>query len=245
RFPRNRRRDAAAATGQSEASALPSFRGRGDRQPDGLQQRGGGRRRRPARGVSRPPGGNRNRRREPRQEPEFDRRGGRLHRRHRRLLRSRRLPRRERLVAEYAGAAEPAERRGPARASRPARRPSSVGGAAGPAPAQGRAGSAAGATARSGGGGGRGRVRTRAGGRRGAESGGLSGRPIAPLATEVLADSYRSTEGRGPPSGVGGIASGADAYARIRAGASRVQLYTAVVFHGRGLIRRNKRDHAA
>jgi len=81
--------------------------------------------------------------------------------------------------------------------------------------------------------------------RHAAETGGLSGRPIAPLATEVLADFYRLTEGRVPLIGVGGIASGADAYARIRAGASLVQLYTALVFHGPGLIRRIKRDLAA
>jgi len=41
---------------------------------------------------------------------------------------------------------------------------------------------------------------------------------------------------------VGGIASGADAYAKIRAGASLVQLYTALAFHGPGLVTRIKRD---
>jgi dihydroorotate dehydrogenase len=45
--------------------------------------------------------------------------------------------------------------------------------------------------------------------------------------------------------GVGGIASGADAYAKIRAGASLVQLYTALVFEGPGLISRIRRDLAA
>jgi dihydroorotate dehydrogenase len=45
--------------------------------------------------------------------------------------------------------------------------------------------------------------------------------------------------------GVGGISSGADAYAKIRAGASLVQLYTALVYHGPGLITRIKRDLVA
>jgi dihydroorotate dehydrogenase len=45
--------------------------------------------------------------------------------------------------------------------------------------------------------------------------------------------------------GAGGIASGADAYAKIRAGASAVQLYSSLVFEGPGLIRRIKRDLAA
>ena len=45
--------------------------------------------------------------------------------------------------------------------------------------------------------------------------------------------------------GVGGVASGADAYAKIRAGASLVQLYTALVYEGPGLVARIKRDLAA
>ena len=53
---------------------------------------------------------------------------------------------------------------------------------------------------------------------------------------------YRRTEGKVPIIGCGGVASGADAYAMIRAGASLVQLYTALVFHGPGLIPRIKRD---
>jgi dihydroorotate dehydrogenase len=56
---------------------------------------------------------------------------------------------------------------------------------------------------------------------------------------------YRLTEGRLPLIGVGGIASGADAYAKIRAGASLVQLYTAMIYHGPGLVDRIKRDLAA
>jgi dihydroorotate dehydrogenase len=48
-----------------------------------------------------------------------------------------------------------------------------------------------------------------------------------------------------PLVGCGGIAAGADAYAKIRAGASLVQLYTALVFHGPGLVRDIARDLAA
>jgi len=46
-------------------------------------------------------------------------------------------------------------------------------------------------------------------------------------------------------SGVGGVASGRDAYAKIRAGASLVQLYTALIYEGFGLVRRIKADLAA
>ena len=53
---------------------------------------------------------------------------------------------------------------------------------------------------------------------------------------------YRLTQGRLPIIGVGGIASGADAYEKIRAGASLVQLYTALVYHGPGLVLRIKRE---
>lgn len=77
------------------------------------------------------------------------------------------------------------------------------------------------------------------------ESGGLSGRPLFTLSTEMLREVYRLTEGRLPLIGVGGIASGADAYAKIRAGASLVQLYTALIYHGPGLIARIKHDLAA
>jgi dihydroorotate dehydrogenase len=45
--------------------------------------------------------------------------------------------------------------------------------------------------------------------------------------------------------GAGGVSSGADAYAKIRAGACAVQLYTAMIYHGPGLVRRIKRDLAA
>ena len=60
----------------------------------------------------------------------------------------------------------------------------------------------------------------------------------------MLADFYRLTGGRLPLIGVGGIASGAQAYAKIRAGASLVQLYTALVYPGPALIGRIARELA-
>jgi dihydroorotate dehydrogenase len=56
--------------------------------------------------------------------------------------------------------------------------------------------------------------------------------------TEVLREMYRLTGGRLPLIGVGGIASGADAYAKIRAGATLVELYSALVYEGPGLVGR-------
>jgi dihydroorotate dehydrogenase len=76
------------------------------------------------------------------------------------------------------------------------------------------------------------------------EIGGLSGRPLFEPSTAVLAELYRLTEGRLPLIGVGGIASGTDAYAKIRAGASLVQLYTALVYEGPRLVGRVNRDLA-
>jgi len=77
------------------------------------------------------------------------------------------------------------------------------------------------------------------------EAGGLSGLPLMAKATACLADMYRFTGGKLPIIGCGGVASGADAYAKIRAGATLVQLYSALVFHGTGLIGRIKRELAA
>jgi dihydroorotate dehydrogenase len=72
--------------------------------------------------------------------------------------------------------------------------------------------------------------------RNAAETGGLSGRPLFAPSTALLADMYRLTQGRLLLIGVGGIAGAADAYAKIRAGASLVQLYTALVFEGPALV---------
>ena len=77
------------------------------------------------------------------------------------------------------------------------------------------------------------------------EAGGLSGAPLRELAQSVLGRFSAIAAGRLPLVGAGGIASGADAYARIRAGASAVQLYSALVFEGPGLAVRLSRDLAA
>ena len=77
------------------------------------------------------------------------------------------------------------------------------------------------------------------------EAGGLSGAPLRDLAQSVLGRFHQSATGRLPLIGVGGIASGLDAYDRIRAGASAVQLYSALVFEGPGLAVRLSRDLAA
>lgn len=65
-----------------------------------------------------------------------------------------------------------------------------------------------------------------------AESGGLSGAPLFEKSTRVLAQLSQLTGGSLPLIGVGGIATAEQAYAKIRAGASAVQLYTAMVYHG-------------
>ena len=76
------------------------------------------------------------------------------------------------------------------------------------------------------------------------EAGGLSGAPLFPIALEIVGEMYKRTEGRVPIIGCGGVASGEDAYRMIRAGASLVQLYTALVFHGPALVPRMKRELA-
>lgn len=68
------------------------------------------------------------------------------------------------------------------------------------------------------------------------QSGGLSGAPLRDLAQQRLIDFRSATGGAVPLIGAGGIASAEDAYARIRAGAALVQLYSALVFAGPGLV---------
>ena len=75
--------------------------------------------------------------------------------------------------------------------------------------------------------------------------GGLSGRPLFKLATRMLAETFVRTEGAFPLVGVGGIDSGAAAMAKIKAGASLVQLYSSLVFRGVGLVSEIKTDIAA
>jgi dihydroorotate dehydrogenase len=69
------------------------------------------------------------------------------------------------------------------------------------------------------------------------EPGGLSGAPLKPLALEKLREFRRATGGAMPLIAAGGIGSGGNAYERIRAGASLVQLYSALVYSGPGLAR--------
>jgi len=76
------------------------------------------------------------------------------------------------------------------------------------------------------------------------ESGGLSGQPLFEPSTRVLSEMYKLTAGKIPLIGVGGIASGADAYAKIRAGATLVQFYSAMVYHGPARVQIIKRDLA-
>lgn len=68
------------------------------------------------------------------------------------------------------------------------------------------------------------------------EKGGLSGQLVKELATERIADFYRLLGGRIPIIGVGGIASAEDAYAKIRAGATLVQIYTGLIYEGPAVI---------
>jgi dihydroorotate dehydrogenase len=70
------------------------------------------------------------------------------------------------------------------------------------------------------------------------EAGGLSGEPLRPLALQRLRDFRTATGGALPLVGVGGIAGAEDAWQRIRAGASLVQLYSAMVYEGPGIARR-------
>ncbi|UVO49879.1 quinone-dependent dihydroorotate dehydrogenase [Sphingomonas sp. SUN019] len=77
------------------------------------------------------------------------------------------------------------------------------------------------------------------------ETGGLSGAPLAGLARERLGDFRKATGGAMTLIAAGGVDSGAEAYARIRAGASLVQVYSALVYEGPGLANRLLRDLAA
>jgi dihydroorotate dehydrogenase len=74
------------------------------------------------------------------------------------------------------------------------------------------------------------------------ESGGLSGKPLLEPSTRILAAMHVRLNGAVTLIGVGGIASGADAYAKIRAGASLVQLYSALALQGPGLVQRIKKE---
>ncbi|XP_043721450.1 dihydroorotate dehydrogenase (quinone), mitochondrial-like isoform X1 [Telopea speciosissima] len=74
------------------------------------------------------------------------------------------------------------------------------------------------------------------------ESGGLSGKPLFNLSTNILKEMYLLTRGKIPLIGCGGISSGEDAYKKIRAGATLVQLYTAFAYGGPALIPQMKAE---
>jgi len=69
------------------------------------------------------------------------------------------------------------------------------------------------------------------------ETGGLSGRPLRERSTEVIRHIFRRSEGKMPIIGVGGIFSSMDAWEKLTAGASLVQVYTGLVYEGPGLVR--------
>jgi dihydroorotate dehydrogenase len=77
------------------------------------------------------------------------------------------------------------------------------------------------------------------------EAGGLSGAPLKARAAAALRAASEASAGRLPLIAVGGVDSGEEAYARIRAGAAAIQLYSALVYEGPGLVGRIKRDLAA
>lgn len=73
------------------------------------------------------------------------------------------------------------------------------------------------------------------------QAGGLSGRPLRDRSTALVRDAYRLTRGRVPLVGVGGVFTPGDAYAKIRAGASLVEVYTGLIYEGPGLPSRLNR----
>lgn len=74
------------------------------------------------------------------------------------------------------------------------------------------------------------------------ETGGLSGAPLFAPSTRMLSEMYQRIGRKLTLVGAGGVGSGTDAYAKIRAGASLVQLYSALTFEGPGLVARIKRE---
>lgn len=74
------------------------------------------------------------------------------------------------------------------------------------------------------------------------ELGGLSGKPLTTKSTEIIHNFYKVTQGKIPIIGAGGISSGQDAYDKIKAGASLIQLYSALVYHGPELANKINND---
>lgn len=74
------------------------------------------------------------------------------------------------------------------------------------------------------------------------EKGGLSGKPLTDKATELVRDFYTLTKGRIPIIGCGGISNGQDAYDKIRAGASLIQIYSILAFKGPNVVQSIKQE---
>lgn len=74
------------------------------------------------------------------------------------------------------------------------------------------------------------------------ENGGLSGAPLTDMSTRIISDMYKRTKGKIPIIGVGGVFSGEDAYHKIKAGASLVQVYTSYIYNGPPIVGRIKRE---
>ncbi|XP_054715840.1 dihydroorotate dehydrogenase (quinone)-like [Uloborus diversus] len=74
------------------------------------------------------------------------------------------------------------------------------------------------------------------------ESGGLSGKPLRDISTSAIKEMYHLTKGEIPIVGVGGVFSGEDAYEKIKAGASLIQLYTSLTYEGPPIVGRIKRE---
>lgn len=74
------------------------------------------------------------------------------------------------------------------------------------------------------------------------EAGGLSGRPLTTRSTQWISQIYRQTQGQIPIIGVGGIFTAEDAYAKIRAGANLVQVYTGMIYQGPAIVKQINRD---
>ncbi|XP_026733586.1 dihydroorotate dehydrogenase (quinone), mitochondrial [Trichoplusia ni] len=76
------------------------------------------------------------------------------------------------------------------------------------------------------------------------EAGGLSGKPLTNKSTEMIREMYKMTKGKVPIVGVGGVFTGQDAYEKILAGASAVQIYTALIYHGPPVVTKIKTELA-
>jgi dihydroorotate dehydrogenase len=76
------------------------------------------------------------------------------------------------------------------------------------------------------------------------ESGGLSGAPLKELSTECVRTLYSLTDGSIPIIGVGGVSNGQDAYDKLKAGASLVQIYSCMVYEGPGVVSRIRKELA-